>query len=1160
MPTSLYSHKGEDKDRIHLRIIRGDTDTSPTEKQYLKAVEKGDFASVQSFLEESAIYFNININCVDALGRTALIMAIENENMEIIELLLSYNVDLGDALLFAIEEEVPQAVEILLTYRVPKASKKDQMALMNGAKKQESNFTPDITPVILAAHTNNYEILKTLVARGATIVKPHGVKCSCYECVHSATFDSLRHSQTRINAYKALASPCLMILASDDPFLTAFELSRELYNLSFGEVEFKEEYQKLSYQCSKFAVDLLDQTRGSQELKTILNRTTDPLEILGLGDSEDTEVEHMNLSRFKLAIEYRQKEFVAHPNCQQLLSHIWYQGIPGWKQGNMIYKLGFTLLISLTFPFTALLYICFPFSSSVSVLKNPFVKFINHSASYVSFLILLVLASAEVFDDNVESTHHRNRSPNIPEWIIVVYVLAFIWSEMKEIYESGFLVYSSDLWNIMDFMQNTLYLATIALRITVYFGPDYKISRAEMNSNDPMLVAEGLFAVANISSTLRLLFLFTANSHLGPLQISLGRMIVDIGKFLFIYALVLISFASGMKQLLYLEYDKDDLVNNCSGVTCKVETAEFASTVNSIVTLFWTVMGLVNLSAVSVNEEHAFTKQMAMVLYLTYHVIAIVILLNMLIAMMNLSYEQIVRKSDNEWKFSRSRLWMSYFENGKTVPPPFNIIVSPKTMVGLLRKVRTLCVADLQELQQRQNLNKVASKLRDLERKYQDVMTNLTQRYIANLKRSQDFEPVTEDDLNEIKQDISSFRYEVIELLRRQNGDDNGSTGNRTGNRSSNRTGSLHQIRQTSAGRSTLRKLPKQMLSTTTIASVPSSPQGLPDGSKNKESQESMVSQVAITDDDAEEGLRGSDEHHESTWALAREPTEGGDAVEALLDDARVATPPIYDSTWMGLANLNRTGFSLISAQVESREIFNSPFILVQDDKTPYSFRVQRIAVDQMFPNLVNLGDPNKNPVVEPAEEQLAYERTSPGKRRDCARRKSVVIQSVEDERRTEEVEQPSHSVDHASCDNDVISNDNDGVTCGQSNDVTANDVTTEWVAENSESNLFGPETPKNTSAADEPDSQSLSCETLETIAVHNGEEFTDVQHSSVQEVPEQQTPQSSEVNFTESHGMKFLAPRKNKFARMELGNPHVSPARERSSYLWNQKDSNSHM
>ncbi len=35
---------------------------------------------------------DINIDCVDPLGRSALLMAIDNENLEMVELLLEYKV------------------------------------------------------------------------------------------------------------------------------------------------------------------------------------------------------------------------------------------------------------------------------------------------------------------------------------------------------------------------------------------------------------------------------------------------------------------------------------------------------------------------------------------------------------------------------------------------------------------------------------------------------------------------------------------------------------------------------------------------------------------------------------------------------------------------------------------------------------------------------------------------------------------------------------------------------------------------------------------------------------------------------------------------------------------------------------------------------------
>lgn len=37
-------------------------------------------------------------------------------------------------------------------------------------------FTSDVTPLMLAAHKNNYEIIKILLDRGAAIPNPHDVK------------------------------------------------------------------------------------------------------------------------------------------------------------------------------------------------------------------------------------------------------------------------------------------------------------------------------------------------------------------------------------------------------------------------------------------------------------------------------------------------------------------------------------------------------------------------------------------------------------------------------------------------------------------------------------------------------------------------------------------------------------------------------------------------------------------------------------------------------------------------------------------------------------------------------------------------------------------------------------------------------------------------
>jgi ankyrin repeat protein len=58
---------------------------------------------------------------------------------------------------------------------------------------KQATWTPDVTPLILAAHRNNYEILKLLLDRGATLPMPHDIKCGCDECTIGSKNDSLRY-------------------------------------------------------------------------------------------------------------------------------------------------------------------------------------------------------------------------------------------------------------------------------------------------------------------------------------------------------------------------------------------------------------------------------------------------------------------------------------------------------------------------------------------------------------------------------------------------------------------------------------------------------------------------------------------------------------------------------------------------------------------------------------------------------------------------------------------------------------------------------------------------------------------------------------------------------------------------------------------------------
>ncbi|XP_045542970.1 short transient receptor potential channel 4 [Salmo salar] len=753
------------RDRIPLRIVRAESELSGLERNYLGAVEKGDYASVKQALEEAEIYFRININCIDPLGRTALLIAIENENLEIIELLLTYNVYVGDALLHAIRKEVVGAVELLLNHKKPSGEKQVPPILLD---KQFSDFTPDITPIILAAHTNNYEIIKLLVQKGVSVPQPHEVRCNCMECVSSSDVDSLRHSRSRLNIYKALASPSLLALSSEDPFLTAFQLSWELQELSKVENEFMSEYEELSQQCKQFAKDLLDQTRSSRELELILNYRDDINPLL----DENTN----DLARLKLAIKYTQKEFVAQPNCQQLLASRWYDEFPGWRRRHWAGKFLTCVFIGLLFPLFSLCYLVSPKSRYGHFIRQPFIKFICHTTSYLTFLFLLLLASQHIVSTD---PNRQGPTPTVVEWMILPWVLGFIWTEIKQMWDGGFQDYIHDWWNLMDFVMNSLYLATISLKIVAYVKYSGFRARNEWQMWHPTLVAEAVFAIANIFSSLRLISLFTANSHLGPLQISLGRMLLDILKFLFIYCLVLLAFANGLNQL-YFYYETDEGLKGCKGIRCETQNNAFSTLFETLQSLFWSVFGLISLYVTNVEADHQFTEFVGATMFGTYNVISLVVLLNMLIAMMNNSYQHIADHADIEWKFARTKLWMSYFEEGGTLPSPFNIIPSPKSIWYFICWIRKhiFKITRAKKTETFGTIGRRAAINVRINHQYQEVLRNLVKRYVAAMIRdAKTEEGLTEENFKELKQDISSFRYEVLGMMKGKVGPGGGGGG-----------------------------------------------------------------------------------------------------------------------------------------------------------------------------------------------------------------------------------------------------------------------------------------------------------------------------------------------------------------------------------------------
>ncbi|XP_006899553.1 PREDICTED: short transient receptor potential channel 7 isoform X2 [Elephantulus edwardii] len=727
------------------------TSLTPEEERFLDSAEYGNIPVVRKMLEESK---TLNFNCVDYMGQNALQLAVGNEHLEVTELLLKKEnlARVGDALLLAISKGYVRIVEAILNHPAFAQGQRLTLSPLEQELRDDdfyaydedgTRFSHDITPIILAAHCQEYEIVHILLLKGARIERPHDYFCKCTECTEKQRKDSFSHSRSRMNAYKGLASAAYLSLSSEDPVLTALELSNELARLANIETEFK---------------------------------------------------------------------FVAHPNCQQQLLTMWYENLSGLRQQSIAVKFLAVFGVSIGLPFLAIAYWIAPCSKLGRTLRSPFMKFVAHAVSFTIFLGLLVVNASDRFEGvktlpNETFTDYPKQIFRVKttqfswtEMLIMKWVLGMIWSECKEIWEEGPREYVLHLWNLLDFGMLSIFVASFTARFMAFLKASeaqlyvdqhvqddtlhnvslppevayFTYARDKWWPSDPQIISEGLYAIAVVLSFSRIAYILPANESFGPLQISLGRTVKDIFKFMVIFIMVFVAFMIGMFNLY--SYYRGAKYNPA-----------FTTVEESFKTLFWSIFGLSEVISVVLKYDHKFIENIGYVLYGVYNVTMVVVLLNMLIAMINNSYQEIEEDADVEWKFARAKLWLSYFDEGRTLPAPFNLVPSPKSFYYLIMRIKMclikLCKSKAKSCENDLEMGMLNSKFRKTRyqpgmrnsenltanntynkpTRYQKIMKRLIKRYVLKAQVDRENDEVNEGELKEIKQDISSLRYELLE-------------------------------------------------------------------------------------------------------------------------------------------------------------------------------------------------------------------------------------------------------------------------------------------------------------------------------------------------------------------------------------------------------------
>lgn len=352
-----------------------------------------------------------------------------------------------------------------------------------------------------------------------------------------------------------------------------------------------------------------------------------------------------------------QKECVSHAIVQQYVTEIWYGDLrlEDWK---------FLLLFLLAlFCPPIWIYLSLPFKNRYQYI--PIIKFICRLISHLYLLLLFILTTVMPW-----SFSYKNLLPNVFEWMLLIWVIGLLLSEITSTRERRGLGWIPSIVVVMTFVAVIIHLIAIAY--------DEEHRKNLIFSRNQILAFGMMMCVVQLLEFLSIHHLF------GPWSVIIGHLVVDVLRFLVIMLMFVFGFALQLAAVF------KPMEENENGYTLKsVDTG----IVSIIEMLFFALFGLTSQKDVKYTSGDfpGATIGIAKAVFGVYNVLCMIVLINLLIAMMSDTYQRIQERSDVEWKFGRAKL-IRTMEVEVSQPSPINIFTYMVNLIRILCKVRCNCM------------------------------------------------------------------------------------------------------------------------------------------------------------------------------------------------------------------------------------------------------------------------------------------------------------------------------------------------------------------------------------------------------------------------------------------------------------------------------------
>ncbi|KAF2353344.1 Ion transport domain [Trinorchestia longiramus] len=345
---------------------------------------------------------------------------------------------------------------------------------------------------------------------------------------------------------------------------------------------------------------------------------------------------------------------IAHPSVQRYLNDVWMGSLkwPAWKMAAVF-------LACLVIP---PIWLFFSLPLRHKYYRIPFTKFLSYLVSHCYMLLLMILMVVTPLSPIWELT---DLMPRWHEWMLLAWLSGNLVAELTS---------PGDRTGLGWIKVFVLMFGGLGV-LTHVFGFLYYGHQGPLQ--EILYVRNVLIGCGLLLATVQLLDFLSFHNLFGPWAVIIGKLMVDLGRFLVILAIFMFGFTMYLSAI----YNPIRPIYTSRNATLVVGSgyppfeAPVQDPVSTAELLFFSLFGLVEPDYMPPFYSHPFwAKALMKLVFGVYQMVTVVVLINLLIAMMSDTYQRIHAKSDIEWKYGLAKLIRNMSRTSGT-PSPLNLLL-----------------------------------------------------------------------------------------------------------------------------------------------------------------------------------------------------------------------------------------------------------------------------------------------------------------------------------------------------------------------------------------------------------------------------------------------------------------------------------------------------